>query len=601
MRKEEHISKLNNFYTSALRAYEFYRPQFNQLLDIYKGALNQEIVNDLESRGKSHLAYKKAKALVNRYCAGVKSTYFTNDTFANILSYDSDEESEKIARARQKSFDFHWKHTIKPYKAFSECILDSGIYGTPICKVYYDVDEDTPKLERVSIHDIYFDPEAINIEDCRFIIHKYSKTKQDIKELKRLRIFNLNFDIESLSYENQNSNEHSRIDLIDIYFQDKNKWYVSTLNDMQTLLRMNIELKDGQPFIVGSIMEQSYDDRDEYIVRIYSDTFLSSIDTLQQEITARINQNLDSIDININPKYFAQDDAGLDQNDLKFGAGKVVSVINKDSLAMIPPPPINTLDNQVDRISLQMEESTGIRSLLNQESSLINRQTAYGMEVLSNEGNVMLDSYIRSFNETFAEPLIERLVKLIWKYSRNNFLFEGVNRSSSTRFFVSINAGLGATSKSVQIQGNDRLFAQFLQIQDMENARRVIKDTLPLYGKKNISMYFPDDEMSKEERQKMQEQAQAKQDEEDAIMKQKVELEMRDMQAKIAKLNAEAQKIMAELSMRQQELMLEERRVMSEIEIKNRELLLKEDEADEKRYLLENKQEPSLFTPEQLQ
>jgi len=145
----------------------------------------------------------------------------------------------------------------------------------------------------------------------------------------------------------------------------------------------------------------------------------------------------------------------------------------------------------------------------------------------------VLRSYIRSFNETFAEPLVARMVELIWKHSQRAHLFASVDRSNTKNFFVSINAGLGSTSKSIQIEGNDKLFGQFMAIQDVENAKRIIKDTLPLYGKKNVTQYFPTAEADKKAREEMQAKMQQ-------IEEQKIQLQMEDMQAKIEENKSQA-------------------------------------------------------------
>ena len=538
--KEGHLGEVLLFHSAAENGYLEYQPTFYALMDIYRGDLSQELVEDLAKRGKSHIKYKKAKAIVNRFCASVKGTYFTNDQFANIVGTDVTEEAELDAKMKQDAFDYHWKHTIKPFRPFNQCIFNAGIYGTPIAKVYWDAGGDTPRFEAKSVHDVYFDPDAINSEDCRFIVDRYRKSKQDIISLKRAGVFNSVFDVEALGnstaidvISGSNDTPHKRITLFDVYYKLGKDWYVTTISDDKgTVLRQKVKLNDGQPFIVGSILEQAYDDR-EKAVKIYSDTFLSSIDTIQAEMTTRVNQQLDAIALNIAPKYFTETATGLNDADLRTGAGRQVRITNLALKEMIPPPPVPMLNMDIDRLALQMEESTGIKSFSTQDTALINRQSAHGMEILSADSNVMVDSYIRSFNETFAEPLIARMVELIWKHSTRAHLFKGISRSNIKNFFVSINAGLGSTSKSIQIEGNDKLFGQFMAINDVENAKRIIKDTLPLYGKKNVTQYFPTAEADKKAREEMEAKMQQ-------IEEQKMQLQMAEVQAKIEETKAQA-------------------------------------------------------------
>lgn len=602
--KEEHLADVIRYYDVAEAGYLLYQDDFYKLLDIYRGELPQRLKEELAKNEKSHLAYRKAKAITDRFHAGVKSTYFSNDQFANVGSYDVTEEAEALAKARQKAFDFHWKHTIHPYRPFNQSSLEGGIYGTGASKVYWDSSKDTPKMEHVSVHDVWFDPDASSIEDARFIIHRFRKSKMDIVNLKKAGIFNGKFDIESLSLNSaggrdgtlssMTTTDHSRIELFDIYYKRNTGWFVSTVHQKSVLLRREVKLNDGQPFIVGNIKEQMWDNR-ESAVRIYGDTFLSSIDTLQMELNARVNQQLDAIALNNNPKYFTETATGLDDRDLKTGAGRQVILTNIALKEQIPPPSVPMLSQDVDRIALHMEEATGIKSLTgDSQSAMVNRQTAHGMEILSNESNVMPDSYIRSWNETFVEPLISRMIDLIWKHSTRSWLFKNISRITKEDFFVSVNAGLGSTSRSIQIQGNDKLFQQFMAVQDMENARRVIKDTLPLYGKKNVTKYFPTEEGSKEQREEMQAKMQQEQEERMQLEKQELigRIEENKAQAtmymanaqeseankqvKLAKAQAEIKIMMEEIELKRMKLEHEMDKELQDFDFKDRELSIKE-------------------------
>lgn len=599
-KNDDLLNEINRYHDVAYAGYTLYRDDFHKLLDVYRGELPESVVKKLKKEGKSHISYKKARAIVDRYHAGVRSTYFTNDQFANIGSYDATEEAEKLARARQKAFDFHWKHTIKPYGPFNLCALDSGLYGTGVAKVYWDSQKDSPRIEHVNIHDVWFDPDAISVEDLRFVVHKYRKTKSDTLLLKKAGVFNGVFKDSDLTVTSEagsglaETTDHSRITLFDVYFKRNNDWFVTTMHNDNVLIRKDTKLNDGQPFIVGNILEQKWDDR-ERVVRIYGDTFLTSIDSLQMELTARVNQQLDAIALNNNPRYFTETSTGLDDSDLATGAGRQIVLTNMALKEMIPPPNIPILNHDIDRISRQMEESTGIKSLTgDSQTAMVNRQTAHGMEILSNESNIMPDSYIRSWNETFVEPLIERLVRLIWKHSKRSWLFEGVSRTMDDDFFVSVNAGLGATSKSIQIQGNDKLFQQFMAVQDVENARRIIKDTLPLYGKKNITKYFPTEEASKREREEAQAKMMQEEEEMRALQKAEVESRVQGNQAqtrmyianaeeaeankltKLAKTEAEIKLMAQEIELKRLKIGHDIDKEIQEFDFKDREISIKE-------------------------
>jgi hypothetical protein len=127
---------------------------------------------------------------------------------------------------------------------------------------------------------------------------------------------------------------------------------------------------------------------------------------------------------------------------------------------------------------------------------------------MANEGSVRLQGYIRTYNETFFEPIFERLAFLVWKYGDPIF-FAGFNRGEVPSFNVNLNTGIGALNKEVQkrslMDAGQIIGAQFgmcLQVGDQIGAEKmkeanekILLELLPLYGIKN-----PNEFIGKEER-----------------------------------------------------------------------------------------------------
>jgi hypothetical protein len=203
-----------------------------------------------------------------------------------------------------------------------------------------------------------------------------------------------------------------------------------------------------------------------------------------------------------------------------------------------------------ERIRTDIEEITGIQMLGSADTSaLVNRQTAEGMNILSNEKSLRTDSYIRTVNETFVEPIIAHIGKLIWKYCDKKEFFKGIDRSKDYAFAVNVAAGLGATSKQVQLNGLNEAFAKFMQLGDAQRANQTIVDSLPLLGIKNTSEYFE----PKTSREKREEKAMAEAQAQKEAERQRILME-RKTEAEIAKLENEAALDMVEASKIKQEL-----------------------------------------------
>jgi len=117
-------------------------------------------------------------------------------------------------------------------------------------------------------------------------------------------------------------------------------------------------------------------------------------------------------------------------------------------------------------------------------------QTATGMSILTEEGNAIIGDIIRALNESFFEPAIRRMVRLIYKYDETP-LFYDLNRSRTLKYFVSINAGVGAVNTEMLLNNisaaegtamqNVKLHAE---LQDMEGAQRYLRTLDALFEEK---------------------------------------------------------------------------------------------------------------------
>ncbi|MCD8212678.1 MAG: tape measure protein [Campylobacter sp.] len=152
----------------------------------------------------------------------------------------------------------------------------------------------------------------------------------------------------------------------------------------------------------------------------------------------------------------------------------------------------NITGSEVSGISPQQNGVTTIR-----------QETATMASIMANEGSVRLQGYIRTFNETFFEPIFERLAFLVWKYGDPMF-FAGYQRKDIPSFKVNINTGIGALNKEVQkkslIDAGGLIVQQFgmcLQLGDQQGAarmqaanERLLLELLPLYGIKNADEFI---------------------------------------------------------------------------------------------------------------
>lgn len=556
----------DNHYESIINiahnGYVLYQADFVRLHDMYKGKMPEDMAESLQSRRKSSIVVNKAYALIQRLKASTEQAYFTNNSFASFVPLNAYEEN--ASEEMQKAFDHYWNKLMKSYTPLSRAFLDGYIYGTPTAKVYWS--NGYPVIENINVHDLYFDPSAKEFSDCRFMINNVYMTNEDVAQYKKLGIYNKKFKVSEIMPNNKNDgtlvdnayiaiaqdeNSYGRVVLQDVYEKLGGSWYVTTTYNKKTVLRERVLLEDGLPIFAGKTVPNTLDYNSSY-VGSYSDSVLAPVYDLQLELNLRVNQEIDAISETLNPSYMAERGSGINEIDMRKGPSRIVYVANLEQVQQISPPNVTALKMNEDRIRTDIEEITGVQMLGSADTSaIVNRQTADGMNILSSEKSLRTDNYVRTVNETFVEPMIAHIGKLIWKYCDLPEFFKGIDRSKDYNFSVNVAAGLGATSKQVQLNGLDQAFGKFMQLGDNQKAEQTVMDSLPLLGIKNTAEYFePKTSRQKREEKAMQKaQSQKEQKKQQVLIERKTEAEIAKLENEAALDTVEAAKIKQELEM----------------------------------------------------
>ncbi len=583
--QEGHYETLINI---AYNGYSQYQVDFIKLYNVYKGRLEPDQAESLLTRRKSAIVVNKAYALVQRISASTKQAYFSNERFASFTPLTAYEEN--ASEEMQKAFDHYWTKVMNPYLPMTKTWLDGYIYGTPVNKVYWS--NNAPVIENISIHDIFFDPSAKESDDLRFVVNNVYMTWDDVKLYKKQGIYNKRFKMEDIqtgnsdyqegqnnyTHKEQDEDTYGRVMIQDVYEFIMGNWYITSTYNKQTLLRERIFLEDGLPFFIGKTVANT-EDYEGVTVGVYSDSLLAPIYDLQKELNVRVNQEIDAIAENINPSFFAERGSGLMETDLRKGPSKAVYLNNLSGIEAFPPPPLAPLQMNEERIRTDITEITGIEMIGTADTSaIVNRQTAEGMNILSTEKSLRPDDYIRTVNDTHTVPMVSHIAKLIWKYCNIPDFFIGIDRSRDYSFAVKISAGLGATSKQIQLNGLNQAFEKFMTLGDTVKAEQTIADSLPLLGIKNTAEYY--EPMTKKEKKERKEAA-AKENQAKAEQQRKVEL--RKIDAEISKLENESAKLLVESTKMQSEASISDKQVevnnrvnLENIALENRKIDLEE-------------------------
>lgn len=492
------LEKLVSMIDKAEKGFDRYKGAFKELEDNYKGVMNKELKDELAKVKKSRLFISKINAKVKRVADTLSESYFNTNEFATVIA--NNDENKKEALLLQKAISKELDR-LKFYSILSPVFHKIPFYGTVIMKVSWS---DRLLLEDVKLEDIFFDPNAKDSTDMRYIVNNIYLTLDDVKAYQNAGVFKKDVDMNAYI----KNSDYERVKLQDIYYQKDGVWYMSTIFDKKISLRKDIMLNFEHPFIIGILLPQIVGIDDEESVAVYGEPIIAPLLPLQKEINIRRNQQIDTINQILNPKIIIPANAGINPIDLLKPSGAIRSNTSVN-LQVVPTPTIQPNLFDIDRLDDEMAEISGISSQINGMGARLG-MTATESSILSNEGNIRLQSYLRSFNESFFEPLLKKIATYVWYFSEVKEL-KDIDKTTMIDIKVKVNTGLGATNKEVQKNGLKEAFlitkellniAQLTQDEELINrakntAIKITKEMLPLWGIKNVDDYLGEDNEQK--------------------------------------------------------------------------------------------------------
>ena len=449
---DERVSFLTQLISESKSGYENYKPHFKELQDAY--LLENKVMQKLRKRNKSSIYIPKINAKVKYLITSLNDVYFNSERMADIETYINSDDT--IIELWQNAIDFY-SGKINMFKIFQPLFLDVLLVGTSIAKVTWH--KGMPRIERVDIDSIFFDPNALNSEDVGYIVNEIYLTYNQIHERQKLGFYK-NIEIQKLFDEDD---EYKKVKLYDIYERkNDDEWVVSTLFE-NNLLRNEV--------------------------------------TLQDEINITRNLLIDAVRTHIMPKIMMPKSMGVSREDIET-LGKPIYTDDPKGVQILPPPNVNSAGMNLQLLESELTEVTGV-SPQNNGAQTAQNETATEISIKAQEGGRRSADYIRQYNETFIEPLFDRFAMLVFKYGEDSF-FNGFQREDIPSFRFKIQTGTGAMNKEIRragIQASMQVFSQlyqmYMSIGDANSAYGIInaskeltKELLPILGVKNVNSLF---------------------------------------------------------------------------------------------------------------
>ena len=309
-------------------------------------------------------------------------------------------------------------YTLQPYQLEPMRVYEN-VRGEERIKVYSG-----PLVEVIPPEDFFIDPEARDINEARFVIHRVKRTVTYLKQKEREGIYS---NISKVIEGNTNSRAYSDEDDSETAMRATNSndySYYTSRNDLQKARRkINVwewwgllDVNDtgiAEPYLVvvanGVVIRM---EKNPYahgeppfevmrpILDIFTINGISIVDLVgeyQKIKTALMRQTLDNISFQNNQMWLVDENAGVDLNGLAHPRPcKIILTNNLNGVKQITPAPLEgSVFNVMEFIQSQLEQRTGI-TRYNQGLSAdsLNKMLALDTPIPMADGTVKLNKDI---------------------------------------------------------------------------------------------------------------------------------------------------------------------------------------------------------------
>lgn len=224
------------------------------------------------------------------------------------------------------------------------------------------------------------------------------------------------------------------------------------------------EYYHGQrPFVIGTAIIETH--------KIFPSGIPELGRSVQQELNEVANQRLDNVKLVLNKRWFVRRGSQTDIKSITRNAPGSVTMVG-DLVNDVRGEEFNDVTGssyqEQDRLNLDFDELIGAFSSSTISSNRKMNETVGGMAMLRGSTNQLVEYLIRTFSETWVEPVMRQLVKLeqayetdtvvlalaaekaqLWqKYGVNQITDELLNQELTT----TVNVGTGATDPMLKLE-----------------------------------------------------------------------------------------------------------------------------------------------------
>lgn len=553
------------------------------------------------NRSRSKLFRPKTRATIRKNEAVAAEAFFsTNDVLNLTPQNDNDPEQKASAEVMGELLQYRLSKSIPWFLTLTGAYQDAQSVGVVASYQNWEYNEkkkiDRPFIRLVPIENIRFDPGAnwtdpvgtspyliemipMYIKDVKARMQSVNdktgqakwKTLEDSVLMGAVRQYGDSIRLQREGKRTDSKDQAQANNNFSIVWVHKNIIEVDGTDMMfytlgsEHLLSDPVELEKvyfhgRRPYVIGCCVVETHKNYPSSVSHLGKD--------VQAEINEVANQRIDNVKLAMNKRYFAKRNKQVDIGSITRNVPNSVTLMNDtDDVKVVEFNDVTASSyKEQEVLNLDFDDITGAFSGSSVQSNRKLNETVGGMEMLESGANQVSSYQLRTFIETWVEPVLRQVVLLEQHYETDEALLAlcGEKAKLTQRFGVSaitdemlmneftlnVNVGMGSTNPKTQVQNFIRamtvlreMLADGSLVKYGLNVEEVIKELFGKLGYKDGGRFFS---MDKQDPQLIQLQNTVQ--ELQAALSAKIdpklaEAQIRKIDAEIARLNAESKDI----------------------------------------------------------
>lgn len=449
-------------------------------------------------RARSKIFRPKTRAMVRKNEAVAAEAFFSTLDMVSITPAD---ESNAVQAVSSEVMQALMQHRLtKSVPWFLTCIgayQDAQVTGVVVSHQTWEYNPkkkiDRPKIDLLPVENIRFDPAASWVDPINtspYVIRLIPMYVKDVKSRMKSGRWKALADAEILSairnydttrMERDGNRTDSTRDVTSItdytivwVHQNIVEWdgedmmfyTLGTdflLNDPEPLTAEYAHCQEGKrPFVMGYCVIETH--------KVYPVGASNLGAQVQDEINEVTNTRLDNVKFVLNKRYFVKRNKQVDVRSLTRNVPGSVTLMTdpKEDVHVQDTPDVTSSSyNEQDRLNLDFDDVTGVFSGSSVASNRKLNETVGGMNILTGNANQVTGYQLKTFVETWVEPVLRQLMLMEQYYETDDVILGLVAKKAglfqrfgmdkvtddllSQELSLNVNVGMGATSPTDKV------------------------------------------------------------------------------------------------------------------------------------------------------